>query len=541
MTEAAATSPAAPISPVAEVRDDRMPKGIPYIVANEFAERFCYYGINAILSIYMTQFLRIGDADATTYHSLFKSAAYFSPLLGAIVSDVFWGKFKTILTFSISYCTGCAIVALVPGNVGLIVGLTLVALGTGGIKPCVSTNVGDQFTSKNQHLIERAFSYFYLAINAGSSISIFFCPVLLAKYGRLPAFGMPAAMMFFATLVFWLGRKKFAVVPPAGMAWVRDVLSKKGLKTIGSLAVIYVFLAPWWALWEQSNGQTWTLQAESGLMDKSLAFGWTILPAQIQVVNGLFILALVPVFTFGIYPLWARVTKVTPLRKIAVGLFMISGAYLIVSRIEGRIQGGESVSVWWQILAYVVLTASEVLVSITALEFSYKQAPLRMKSFIMALFLLSISLGDLINAGVNHEMVKPLHVTGIEVGAETWVALDDVSTFITGQKVDFDKPNGVSFTKEGKPQPLQGTFLVAQTDVAGHRMKLMDVVERKPVATTGTYDGSKAEASTYKLVGPEYFDFFALLMAIVGVLFIVVAFFYKEQTHLRDETADAKT
>ena len=528
MTEAAAISSTEP-------RDDTMPKGIPYIVANEFAERFCYYGINAILSIYMTQFLRIGDADATTYHSLFKSAAYFSPLLGAIVSDVFWGKFKTILTFSISYCSGCAIVALVPGNYGLVIGLTLVALGTGGIKPCVSTNVGDQFTSKNQHLIERAFSYFYLAINAGSSISIFFCPVLLAKYGRMPAFGMPAAMMFFATLVFWMGRKRFAVVPPAGKAWLRDVLSKQGLKTIGSLAVIYVFLAPWWALWEQSNGQTWTLQAESGLMDKSLAFGWTILPAQIQVVNGLFILALVPVFTFGIYPLWSKVAKVTPLRKIAIGIFMISGAYLIVSNIEAHIQNGQSVSVWWQILAYVVLTASEVLVSITALEFSYKQAPLRMKSFIMALFLLSISLGDLINAGVNHQMVKPLHVTGIEVGAETWVGMDDVGSFITGQKVDFDKPNGVSITREGKPQPLQGTYLVAQTDVPGKRMKLMDVVERKPVASSGTYDGSKAEASTYKLVGPEYFNFFALMMAIVGLLFIVVAFFYKEQTHLRDE------
>ncbi|HEY3822155.1 MAG TPA: MFS transporter [Polyangiaceae bacterium] len=540
MPEAAVDSPAVPTAVVVEARDDRMPKGIPYIVANEFAERFCYYGINAILSIYMTQFLRIGDADATTYHSLFKSAAYFSPLLGAIVSDVFWGKFKTILTFSISYCSGCAIVALVPGNYGLIIGLTLVALGTGGIKPCVSTNVGDQFTSKNQHLIERAFSYFYLAINAGSSISIFFCPVLLAKYGRLPAFGMPAAMMFFATLVFWMGRKRFAVVPPAGKAWLKDVFSKEGLKTIGSLAIIYAFLAPWWALWEQSNGQTWTLQAESGLMDKTLVFGWTILPAQIQVVNGFFILALVPVFTFVIYPLWGKITKVTPLRKIAVGLFMIAGSYLIVSRIEARIQSGETVSVWWQILAYVVLTASEVLVSITGLEFSYKQAPLKMKSFIMALFLLSISLGDMINAGVNHEMVKPLHVTGIDVGAETWVSLPDVKDFVTGQKIDFDKPNGVTVTKEGKPQPLQGTYLVAQKDEAAGKMKLMDVVERKPVASSGSFDPSKAEVSTYKLVGPEYFNFFAMLMTIVGLLFIVVAVFYKEKTHLRDETAAAK-
>src|SRR5450755_3039292 len=88
------------------VRDDRMPRGIPFIVANEFAERFCYYGINAILTIYMTQFLRVGDADATTYHSLFKSAAYFSPLIGAVVSDVLWGKFRTIMTFSMIYCAG---------------------------------------------------------------------------------------------------------------------------------------------------------------------------------------------------------------------------------------------------------------------------------------------------------------------------------------------------------------------------------------------------------------------------------------------------
>src|SRR5882724_5282024 len=266
-----------------------MPPGIPYIVANEFAERFCYYGINAVLAIYMTQFLRFGDAEATTWQSLFKSGAYFFPLVGAIVSDVFWGKFRTIMTFSISYCAGCTILALVPGQTGLLLGLALVAFGTGGIKPCVSTNVGDQFTNKNQHLIERAFSYFYISINAGSSISIFFCPVLLQNYGPKLAFGMPAAMMFIATVAFWLGRKRFAVVPPAGKAWLKDVFSSQGLKIIGSLLVIYFFVAFFWALWEQSNGQTWTLQAQSSLMDKNLGFGLHILPAQVTVVNALFI------------------------------------------------------------------------------------------------------------------------------------------------------------------------------------------------------------------------------------------------------------
>jgi POT family proton-dependent oligopeptide transporter len=537
MTTTTTTAIEATESVPPEAREDKMPPGIAFIIANEFAERFCYYGINAILTVYMTQFLRMGDAEATTFHSLFKSGAYFFPLVGAIVSDVFWGKFRTIMTFSLAYATGCTILAFVPGQIGLLAGLALVAFGTGGIKPCVSTNVGDQFTSKNQHLIERAFSYFYLAINAGSSISIWFCPVLLKSFGPKLAFGMPAAAMFLATFVFWAGRKKFAVVPPAGKAWLRDVLSPEGLKTIGSLAIIYLFVAFFWALWDQSNGQTWTLQAESSLMDKNLGFGFTILPAQIQVVNGFFILGMVPIFTFGIYPLAAKVFKVTPLRKIGSGLFLVACSFLIVSWIESRIQSGHVVSVWWQISAYMVLSASEVLVSITALEFSYKQAPLRMKSFIMAMFLLSTSIGNLMTAGVNHAMIRPLHAVAAQVGDDTWVKLDDTSGFVTGQKIDFGGTTGLTVVKpDGKKQALEGTYLVAENDTAGNRVKLMDSVERRPVASSGSFDALKSQVSTYKLVGPEYFNFFAMVMAAVGVLFIFVAAMYRERTHVRAES-----
>ncbi len=541
----AAAEPGAPATPsagagAAEARDDKMPAGIPFIVANEFAERFCYYGINAILTVYMTRTLRMGEADATTYHSLFKSGAYFFPLVGAIVSDVFWGKFRTIITFSLAYALGCAILAFVPGQLGLFAGLGLVAFGTGGIKPCVSTNVGDQFTSKNQHLIERAFSYFYLAVNAGSSISIYYCPVLLEKYGPKAAFGMPAAAMFIATAIFWLGRNKFAVVPPAGKAWLRDVLSKDGLSTIGGLAVIYFFVACFWALWDQSNGQTWTLQAQSSLMDKNLGFGFTVLPAQIQVVNGFFILGMVPVFTFGVYPLMAKFFAVTPLRKIGIGLFLVASSFLIVARIEARIQGGHVVSAWWQILAYLVLSASEVLVSITALEFSYKQAPLRMKSFIMAMFLLSTSVGNMMTAGVNHAMVLPLQATAAEAGAETWVALEGAKDFVVGQKVDFGGKTGLEIKKpDGSQEPLAGTFLVAETDAARGRVRLMDNIERRPVASVGNFDAKAAEVSTYKLVGPQYFNFFAIVMAAVGAVFVLIAALYKEKTHLREDGGPA--
>ena len=88
----------------------------------------------------------------------------------------------------------------------------------------------------------------------------------------------------------------------------------------------------------------------------------------------------------------------------------------------------------------------------------------------------------------------------------------------------------------GKTQSLSGTFLVAENDVANHRIRLMDNIDRRSVASSGQFDTAKAEVSTYKLVGPQYFTFFAIVMAAVAVLFILFAAMYKERTHLRDES-----
>ena len=88
------------------------PKGIPYIISNELAERFSFYGMKAILSIFLTTHLvamgsqNMSEASATAYTSFFNSAVYFAPILGAIISDVFWGKYNTILRLSQVYCLG---------------------------------------------------------------------------------------------------------------------------------------------------------------------------------------------------------------------------------------------------------------------------------------------------------------------------------------------------------------------------------------------------------------------------------------------------
>ncbi|MFN6944155.1 MAG: MFS transporter, partial [Cytophagaceae bacterium] len=195
-------------------RDDRMPGGIPYIIGNELAERFSFYGMKAILTVFMTEYLLGGDGelsvmsenDSKFWFHTFVMATYFFPILGALLSDILWGKYRTIIILSIIYCFGHLALALDETRLGLSLGLTMIAIGSGGIKPCVSAHVGDQFREANKHLLERVFSYFYLAINLGAAVSTILTPILLNEYGPSLAFGIPGALMIIATLVFWMGR-----------------------------------------------------------------------------------------------------------------------------------------------------------------------------------------------------------------------------------------------------------------------------------------------------------------------------------------------
>jgi POT family proton-dependent oligopeptide transporter len=393
---------------------------------------------------------------------------------------------------------------------------------------------------------------FALALLPVLGISAWIFKVVGPDYRTLAAL---ATLLALLVLVVYLslntGLKR--ALPPELYSWMQEAFTGPALKQITGLAVIYyIFIAMFWCLWDQSNGQTWTLQATSDLMDKHL-FGflaavpgmdalasYQMLPSQIQVVNGLFILAMVPIFTFGVYPLMSKFFKVTPLRKIGIGLFVIASSYLIVASIENHIMHGERVSLWWQILAYVVLTAAEVLISITALEFSYKQAPLKVKSFIMAItYLLAVSIGNAFTAQVNGAMVKPLPTISMTTGAETWAQLQSVANLQRGQKIDFGGDTGIKVVgDDGKLTVLDGTFLIADIDAAGSRVRLMDAIHRRPLVSSGEFKPAQAEVTTYKLVGPMYFLFFAGLGGAVAVLFVFVAGFYRERTYVREAAAD---
>jgi len=382
-----------------------MPGGVPYIVANEAAERFSYYGMRGILVVFMTRHLLtaagvpapMSDAEAREWFHVFAAAVYFFPLFGAVLSDSLLGKYRTILILSVVYCAGHLALAIDETRLGLAVGLTLIAIGSGGIKPCVSAHVGDQFGQGNAPLLQKVFGWFYLAINLGAFISSLLTPYLLEHVGAHVAFGVPGLLMLAATWVFWLGRYRFVHVPPAGLGFVNELRSPAVRATLWRLCGIYLFVAVFWSLYDQT-ASSWVQQAEH-MNKKFLGIEW--LSAQVQAVNPMLILTLVPVFSYVVYPLTERVVRVTAIGKIAFGLFLTVPAFLIPAWVEMRIAAGVTPSIGWQLLAYLIITAAEVLVSITCLEFSYTQAPRALKSLVMSLYFLSITAGNLLTSGVN--------------------------------------------------------------------------------------------------------------------------------------------
>ncbi|MEY5018937.1 MAG: hypothetical protein RLZ22_25 [Verrucomicrobiota bacterium] len=392
-----------------------MPPGIAHIIGNEAAERFSFYGMKAVLAVFMVQYLHhmgnggapISEAEATEKVHLFNGAVYLMPLLGALLADVWVGKYRTIISLSLVYCAGHAALAAM-GLIGdpyqwLMLGLGLIALGSGGIKPCVSAHVGDQFGSSNAHLLPRVFNWFYFSINIGAFVSMLLTPWLLEWHGPHWAFGVPGVLMALATWVFWAGRKRFAHVPAAGMGFVREVFKGGGLKVLLKLMPMYVFVAIFWALFDQT-GSTWIFQSQD--MDRNfLGFEW--LPSQVQALNSVFVLLFIPLFSHGLYPAIDRVWKLSPLRKVGLGLFIMTLSFALVAEIQQWIDAGGRPNISWQILAFALLTAAEVMVSIVALEFAYTQAPRTMKSVMMCFYLGAVAMGNFFVAGVNHFIQIP--------------------------------------------------------------------------------------------------------------------------------------
>jgi proton-dependent oligopeptide transporter, POT family len=205
-------------------------------------------------------------------------------------------------------------------------------------------------------------------------------------------------------------------IPARGWNEIRNLLRGEQVGALLKLIPVYAFVAVFWSLYDQT-GSGWVLQAD--LMDRQwLGINW--LSSQVQAINPLLILILVPLFSYVIYPAVNLVFPLTLLRKISIGLFLTVVAFGIASMAQNLIDRGQTPSIVWQLGAYVVLTAAEVMVSVTCLEFSYTQAPRALKSFVMAMYLMSIAAGNLLTAFVNELIIRPDKTSRLEGASYYW-------------------------------------------------------------------------------------------------------------------------
>ena len=370
------------------------PYSIFFIVGNEFCERFSFYGMKAILPIYLTVWLGFRETTATTIIHSFNFSAYFFSLFGGILSDNLLGKFRVILYLSLVYCIGNGVMSItsLPGVTGtpphwwgMATGLMLIGIGTGGIKPCVASFGGDQFSPNEVDKISKFFAAFYFAINAGSVLSMFLTPLLRSRvhcFGQdscYPlAFGVPAFLMFIALLVFIAGSQLYRKEPArnnvvlmffallstsfwrsivsllrcenrpsspsstgAQSHWLYRAQDKyergfiKDAKRVVKVFTIFMPICIFWALYDQ-QGSWWVYQAVMMKTEQNF-FGWkfNILPEQMGLANAILILVLIPVFSHFLYPTVDKCgIKFRALRKITTGMLLAMVSFIMAAILQ---------------------------------------------------------------------------------------------------------------------------------------------------------------------------------------------------------------
>ncbi len=442
----------------------RIPRQISYIIGNEGCERFSFYGMRNILTVFLVSsllmYLPEGDrsrAAKDVFHT-FVIGVYFFPLLGGWLADRFFGKYNTIFWLSLVYCAGHACLAVFEDNrAGFYTGLALIAFGSGGIKPCVSAFVGDQFDQSNKHRAKVVFDAFYWIINFGSFFASLLMPIFLRSYGASVAFGIPGALMFIATVILWAGRKQYVMVPPAppnphsflnvSRTAIAAGTPGRVLAIIGVVAAVGAFLlipkfgfviAACLALvavigfggagvWMQLDGARgkhpddaingvravlrvlvlfalvtpfWSLFDQKAstwvLQADAMTKPTWFQSSQMQALNPLLVMILIPFNNLVLYPALGRLGfEVTALRRMTAGIAFSGLSWIAVGVMQVVLDGGTPFTITWQVLPYALLTFGEVLVSATGLEFAYSQAPPAMKGVLMAFWSLSVTIGNL--------------------------------------------------------------------------------------------------------------------------------------------------
>lgn len=295
-------------------------------------------------------------------------------------------------------------------------------MGSGVIKPNISTLMGrtyDQHRPGQERLRSNAFAIFYMAINIGAGLAYLLIPAIRTAYSYQLAFLVPAVLMTVAFAIFAAGKRHYAteVIVRHESTPEERALKRRVLGRVAGLFLVVMFF---WAIFDQTHN-TWIFFART--YTDCQVLGFTFDPEQFGFLNPFLIVVLVPVVTLIWNTLDKRGVKVRATQKLMLG-FILTALTMGVTAVAGYQAGTaemrpvtkdgapvvkngepvmeryvppeERVTIWWQVLAFFLITMAEILISVTGLELAFAVAPKSMQGFLTAVWLASVGLGNLV-------------------------------------------------------------------------------------------------------------------------------------------------
>jgi POT family proton-dependent oligopeptide transporter len=359
----------------------------------ELWERYSFYSMMAILTLYMDEALHFDAAQIGRVYGGYIGGVYLMPLAGGLVADRLLGFYRAVVIGGLLMMAGHLVLA-VESLPFFYSALVLLACGSGLLKPNVSTIVGNLYRDRPE-LRDAGFNLFYMGINLGALVAPIAVAWFRAHFGWSVAFASAAGAMLLSLLVFIAGRRSIeaaAHMVPAGAPESAAVTAGDARERILTLLAVFIVSAIFWFAFYQ-NGFTLTFWARDNTAT-------SIAPESFQSVEPLGVI----VFSAALVAVWGwlgrrHLEPSTPV-KMLVGIVLVAVAYGVMA--IAAIAGGDEgrVSMWWLIGAYLVIALGEVCLSPMGLSLVNRVAPPRSRGVMMGAWFVSLSVGGYLSGAI---------------------------------------------------------------------------------------------------------------------------------------------
>jgi dipeptide/tripeptide permease len=383
------------------------PIGLAILFFTEMWERFSYYGMRALLVLYIASSLDDGglgwtNAEAIALYGWYTMLVYLMSIPGGYIADRFIGQKKTVMLGGFLLVIGHSVLAI-DNMYAFFTGLAFIILGVGGLKPNISTMVGGLYREGDPRR-DKGFTIFYIGINLGSFLSSILVGYIGEVYGWHYGFGLAGIGMLLGQLVFIWGQKylthvgNYTEAPKVENTNQDKALTKEEKDRMLVLAISFVIIIVFWGAFEQAGGMMNIYAKEKINRD---FFSLFVIPASVfQSVNSFFIIVFgTAVASFWVvWQKWGR--EASSLFKMAIGTIIMGLGFLMMAgaSLEASAEPFGKAAMYWLILAYLLHTIGELSSSPVSLSFITKLSPVKYASIMMGLYFAATGLGNKVAA-----------------------------------------------------------------------------------------------------------------------------------------------